>query len=227
MSEVTGQAIAEVDERANRKVNGHPARLFETRFEVEMLSGNGTAQFSADEDRIAWLRAGAAEAFVSGDRANERDGDEDSLRVGGRLATGDGDTVLSSERVHAGVDVFDELWIEIPLQADGDKRRGWRAGHRGNVTETAGERFATDLLRRRFLREVNSFDDGVGLKKDEPIRHAQVEHGAIVARASDDAVVARQGMGQPTNEFQFVHLTNASTIRLFGRDKDSRRSSRR
>ena len=55
---------------------------------------------------------------------------------------------------------------------------------------------------------MNPLDHGVGLEEHEPSRHAEVEHGAVVAGRNHDRVVGGERGEKAGDEFEFVHWTN-------------------
>ena len=96
--------------------------------------------------------------------------------------------------------------FELLRQRDGHQRGGRRAGHGGDVAQAAGERLAPDFFRRRVFGEMNAFDHRIGFEQQPFVRHAQIQHGAIIARAGHDIWVRRQRFGQARDEFKFVHF---------------------
>ena len=52
---------------------------------------------------------------------------------------------------------------------------------------------------------MDALDDRIGLEQQQPVRHAGVQHGAIVARAHDHRGVGRQRAGQAVDQLELVH----------------------
>ena len=52
---------------------------------------------------------------------------------------------------------------------------------------------------------MNAFHDGVGFEQKQLVRQAEVQHGAIVARAGHNRLIDGQRFRQPGDEFKFIH----------------------
>ena len=157
------------------------------------------------EDGVARLCAGAEQGPPARHGAEQRDVEQQAARVRRRLAADHRDLMLRGEAVQAAVDGEHAFDIVALRQRERDDRRDRRAAHRGDVAEAARERLAPDALRLGAGGEVDAFDDGVGLEERLRVGRAELQHGAIVARAGDDKVVGRQQRRQASDEVEFGH----------------------
>ena len=130
---------------------------------------------------------------------------EDATGIGGSFAAHDGDVIFFREGVQAVVNFSDEFRRRILGQKPiGNEGGGGRASHGGDVAKAAGEGFVANFFRRRFVREMHAFDDGVGLEQKQFFRQAEIEHGAVVARAGHDGFIRGQRFRERGDEFEFV-----------------------
>ena len=192
----------------NGKVFREPARLGQARFKVQMPFRQRAAEFARDKNRVARFRATAQNLPAARHRSQQRDGNQKTAGIRRRLAADDGHAGFFCERVQAVVDFFHERRFETFGQRNRHERGGRRPGHRRDVAQAAGERLAPDFFRRRFPGEMNSLNHRVGLEQNQFFRHAQIQHGAVVARAGHDGFVRRQRFHQARDEFQLVHFSN-------------------
>jgi hypothetical protein len=59
---------------------------------------------------------------------------------------------------------------------------------------------------------VNALDDGVRLEKHKMVRHPEVEHGAVVSRASQHGVVRGQRGFEAGDKVEFFHETSSRRV---------------
>ena len=174
---------------------------------MQVLAGEGAAEFAGDEERVAVHGPGAEDAFVAGDFAEEGDGNQEAFGVGGCFAADYGDTVTVCEFGHAVVDFLDEFGVEVVRQGECDEGGEGAAGHGGNVAEAAGEGLVTNAFGGRGGEEMDAFDHGVGFEEEGAAGLAGIQDGAIVTRTDNHAGVGRKRRTETGDEVEFVHLT--------------------
>ena len=170
-----------------------------------MLSQPGTAEFAGDENGVAGLGATTQRRPPLRHGAEDRDRDEQSLRVRRRFAAHNGHAVAAGQRPHAPVDRLDKIGVETLPQPQRDQRVRGRAGHRRDVAEWPGQCFVADLFGQRRGCEMDPFHHSVGLEQHPAVRQSQVDHRAIVAGPHHRAVVGGQRSGQARDEIEFIH----------------------
>lgn len=203
--EITREAIADVDHCMDLTGGGEPLALVEAGFELEVSPGDRSTEFAGDQDGVANRGPGASEGLGAGDASDERDGHEDLAGIGGGFPADDGHLKARRGAAHATVKGLDPVRVMLRRKAEGDNRRGGLASHGGNVAEGAGHGLVTDLLRVGVGKEVDAFDDGIGLQQGVETRIAEVQHGAVVAGTGDDKVIGGQQRLQPCDQLELVH----------------------
>jgi hypothetical protein len=205
VSEITREAIADVDHGVDLSGGGEPLALGEAGFELEVASGDGSAEFTGDEDGVADPGPGAAEALVAGDASEERDGHEDLAGIGGGLPADDGHLKACGGAAHATVEGLDPGGVMLRRKPEGDDGRGGLASHGGNVAQGSRHGLVTDFLGVGIGEEVDAFDDGIGLQQGVETGIAKIQHGAVVAGTGDDKVIGGQQRLQPGDQLELVH----------------------
>ena len=122
--QIAGQAVAQINHRVNGKMFRQPARLGQSRLKFQMFACQRTAQFAGHKNRIAGLCAGTEDLFSPRDRAEQRDGNENAVRVRRRFAADNRHAVFSGQRAHAVINFADKLRLEMFRQPDGHQRGG-------------------------------------------------------------------------------------------------------
>src|SRR5438445_12913023 len=97
----------------NRKILCQPLGFGQARLELEMFAFERAAQFSSNEDRIAWFRSGPQESFAARHRADERNGDQNALGIRGGFPSGNGNPIALRQSIDALINRFDEFEIKV------------------------------------------------------------------------------------------------------------------
>ena len=114
------------------------------------------------------------------------------------------------ECAYSGIYAINKRCVELWWQRESHQRCRGCSRHRGNVVQTAGKRFVTDLLWWRIFGEVHAFDHGIGFEEHLSICKSKVQDGAIIARAHNERGVGGQMLRKALDQFKFVHGTIGS-----------------
>ena len=110
-----------------------------------MSARERAAEFPGDKNGVARSRAAAQDLFSTFHQAEQRNGDQNAFGICRGLAAGDGHAVFFRELIQAVVNFGHELRVESFGQRDRHERGSWRAGHRGDVAQAAGQGLAPDF----------------------------------------------------------------------------------
>ena len=106
-----------------------------------------------------------------------------------------GSVVAAGQSVQARVNALHVFGFKRPGQSQRDQGVPGRAAHGGDVAQAARQGFVPDLLGRRFRREVNAGNDGIGFEQHPAIGESEVQDGTVIPRAQDGGGVLRQRGG--------------------------------
>src|SRR4051812_11347925 len=205
VTQIASEAVAQVDHGVNSEMFGEPAGLAEARSEIEMLSGDGAAEFARDKNGITWFCARARDLAVARNCADEGNGNENFLRRGRCFAASDRDIEFLSDRVDSAINGEDEFRIEIFRESDGHQAGGGVSGHGRDVTQGPTQSFPANLYRIGVRHEMDSFDHRVRFKEEEFAGNAEIDRRAVIARALNDGGVLVEIWDQFCDEFELVH----------------------
>src|SRR5687767_13957584 len=144
-----------------------PLRLRKAGFEIEMFSGERTAEFTGNENRVADFSACARNYPSTRNGADDGDGDEDGIGRARRFATGNRDVVFLGELVQSLVKSQNVVGVESFAQSDRYQTRDWLPRGSSVITQRARQCFMTDFFRWVGLREMNIRDHRISLREEE------------------------------------------------------------
>src|SRR5277367_4747910 len=113
----------------NRKMSREPMGFDNSRLEIQMFFQNRAAEFAGDENGIANFCAASQNLFSVRNGSEQRDGNENALRIRRRLAAGNGDSKFLCEFIYSVINFCDKLRVKFFWQTNRHERGARRSSH--------------------------------------------------------------------------------------------------
>ena len=160
-----------------------PLAFLEPRGKIEMVTCDGAAELSCDEEQIARFSAGAGEQVLGVDMSGEHDRDGYAVFLTGHLTAGDGDAKAAGGAAKSTVEFFPIGGIKVGGRKEGDEGLGRRASHGGDIAQRTAERLPADFGGIMRTEKMNILCDAIRFEQNERAGFSALDGGAVVTRA--------------------------------------------
>lgn len=203
VKEVRDQSIADIDHGVNRDglvkllCEGHAG------IEGEMMSVNALSQRTGDADEISRSRPVTHNRALSGRGSDDGDVDRQFLIPGCRVSPGQLHVELARQFKYARMDFLNGSHRHRLWDGDTDEACDRLSGHRRDIGEIDGERFAPRQPRAAlFQLEMGAIENHIGGDQQFP-RKRFTEHRRVITDAAIDVGITGRFRAQPVDEIEF------------------------